>query len=317
MSKRTHSSVTVDRRRFLSATAASTLALGGLSTTAAGQSNDDKQVVIKQDGKCISLKPLSYEGLPVKQLYDYRTPDTNPSSFKYASFGTRNLQRKNTSIMFLYDGPKGLSLVLVHGKLDSTGPGGAATFRITGLPAKGKWVVKDDSYDGSTNRDTFDHSINRDFNGNKSGTSVINWTWQEGRSDGGVYRGLGDEFKFKIHPAFNKKAALSQPVDGGSYEGKVDKWEVLSGSVNNPSRTELKMNKPVTIQTGGCSGSKSSTSSTTSTDPSDQNTGGTSSPTSSTTTAAPSGESKGFFQKIWDGLGAALNAVLSFFGNLF
>lgn len=317
MSKRTHSSVTVDRRQFLSATAASTLALGGLSTTAAGQSNGDRQIVIKQDGKCISLKPLSYEGLPVEQLYDYRTPDTNPSSFKYASFGTRNLQRKNTSIMFLYDGPKGLSLVLVHGKLDGTGAGGAVTFRLTGLPAKGKWAVKDDSYDGSTNRDTFDHSINRDFNGEKSATSVVNWAYQEGRSDGGVYRGLGEEFKFKIHPSFNKKAALSQPVDGGSYEGQVDKWEVLSGSVNNPSRTELKMNKPVTIQTGGCSGSKSSASSTTSSDPGDDTGTTSSSPSSTTTTSAPSSGSKGFFQKIWDGLGAALNAVLSFFGNLF
>jgi hypothetical protein len=313
-----NSPVTVNRRRFLSATAASTVALGGLSTTQAQQSSGSK-VVIEQDGKCIPLEPLSYEGLPVEQFYDYRTPDTQPSSFKYASFGTRQLQRKNTSIMFLYEGPKGLSLVVIHDKLDSTGSGGAATFRLTGLPAKGKWVVKDDSYDGSTNRDTFDHSINRDWEGKKSATSVINWTWQGGRSDGAVYRGLSDEFKFKVHPAFNKNAALSSTGEG-PYEGKVKKWEVLSGNVNNPTRTELKMQKPVTIKSGSCgdSSTQTTTSGSNSDDPTSTRATSSSPSTSTTTTTGEvSGKSRGFFQKIWDGLGAALNAVLSFFSNLF
>ncbi|WP_433624790.1 hypothetical protein [Halomicrococcus sp. NG-SE-24] len=312
-----NSPVTVNRRRFLSATAASTVALGGLSTTQARQS-DGSKIVIEQDGKCIPLQPLSYEGLPVEQFYDYRTPDTEPSSYKYASFGTQQLQRKNTSIMFLYDGPKGLSLVVIHDKLHSTGSGGAVTFRLTRLPAKGKWVVKDDSYDGPTNRDTFDHSINRDWEGKKTATSVINWTWQDGRADGGVYRGLGDEFEFKIHPAFNEKATLSSAGEG-PYEGKINKWEVLSGNVNNPTRTELKMQKPVTIKTGSCNGSSKQTS--TSSSNSDDQTSSretSSSPRSTTTTpGGASGQSRGFFERIWDGLGAALNAVLSFFGNLF
>ncbi|WP_435153101.1 hypothetical protein [Haladaptatus sp. DFWS20] len=309
----TENSPTIDRRRFIQATIASTAVLGGVSSAGALQSDGNKQFAIEQDGKCIPIEPLSLSGLPVEEFYDYRTPDTDPMSYKYASFGTENLQRDDTSILFLYEGPKGLSLVMIHDKLDSD-DGGAASFRITSLPVKGKFIIKDDQYDGSTNRDTFDYSVTRDWNGNKSANAVVHWTWQGGRSDGAVYRGLGNDFEFTIHPQFNKKALLSD--EGGEYQGDVKKWEVLSGNPNNPTRTKLNMNKEVKITSKGCSSettSKTSAKKTT-------NGGGGETTTPATTTSSPSDVNSGgksFFAKLWDGIASVLNSVVSFFTSLF
>ncbi|WP_458206571.1 hypothetical protein [Haladaptatus sp. NG-SE-30] len=313
----TENSPTINRRRFISATVASTAVLGGVSSAGALQSESNTQFAIEQDGKCIPIEPLSMSGLPVEQFYDYRTPDTDPSSYKYASFGTESLQRKDTSIMFLYKGPKGLSLVMVHDKLDA-GDGGAVSFNITNLPVKGKFVVKDDQYDGPTNRDTFDYSKHRDWNGNETATAVIHWTWQGGRADGAVYRGLGNEFEFTIHPKFNKQALLSN-VEGN--EGKVEKWQVLSGDVSNPTRTQLKMNKPVKITTKGCSSQATTTKKKETTKSGNDDEVTTTSTTRATTTSNPSDlngkNSKSFFDKIWDGFASAINSVVSFFTNLF
>ncbi|WP_458188345.1 hypothetical protein [Haladaptatus sp. NG-WS-4] len=312
----TENSPTINRRQFVSATVASTAVLGGVSSAGALQSNGNSQYAIEQDGKCIPIEPLSMSGLPIEQFYDYRTPDTDPSSYKYASFGTESLQRKNTSIMFLYEGPKGLSLVMVHDKLEA-GNGGAVSFNITNLPVKGKFVVKDDQYDGPTNRDTFDYSKHRNWNGKETATAVIHWTWQGGRSDGAVYRGLGDEFEFTIHPKFNKKALLSD-VDG-NYQGNVEKWQVLSGDVNNPTRTQLNMNKPVKITTKGCSAQATTTEKKQTTK---ENGGGSEDETTTvTTTTNPSDvsrkNSKSFFDRLWDGFSSVINSVVSFFTNLF
>ena len=306
----TENSPTINRRRFVQATAASTAILGGVSSVGA-QSGSNAQFSIEQDGKCIPIEPLSMSGLPIEEYYDYRTPDTDPSSFKYASFGTENLQRKDTSILFLYKGPKGLSLVIIHDKIDA-GKGGAATFRMTNLPVKGKFVVKDDSYDASTNRDTFDYSKHRNWNGKETASANVSWTWQEGRSDGAVYRGLGNDFKFTIHPQFNKQAVLAG--EGGVYDGKIKKWEVLSGDINNPTRTKLNMNKGITISSKGCQ--PETTTSTT-----QQTTEGKGQTTTSmketTTTTPPSDGSQGFFGKLWSGFISLIEGVVSFFTSLF
>ncbi|WP_227354939.1 hypothetical protein [Haladaptatus salinisoli] len=311
----TENSPTISRRRFVSATVASTALLGGVSSAGALQSDGNAQYSIEQDGKCIPIQPLSMSGLPVEQFYDYRTPDTDPSSYKYASFGTESLQRKNTSILFLYEGPKGLSLVMVHDKLDA-GNGGAVSFNITSLPVNGKFVVRDDQYDGSTNRDTFDYSKHRNWNGKETATATIHWTWQGGRADGAVYRGLGDKFEFTIHPKFNKKALLSDA--SGNYSGNVEKWQVLSGNVNNPTRTQLNMNKPITISANKCQSGSNQT--TTTKKAGEGNGGGGETPTTTTTTGTSGVNAKkneSFLDKLWSGFASAINSVVSFFTNLF
>ncbi len=313
----TENSPTINRRRFVQATVASTAILGGVSSADA-QSGNNAQYSIEQDGKCIPIKPLSMTGLPIQEFYDYRTPDTDPSSYKYASFGTQNLQRKDTSILFLYKGPQGLSLVAIHDKIDQ-GKGGAVTFRITNLPVHGKFVVKDDKYDAQTNMDTFDYSKHRNWNGKESASANVSWTWQEGRSDGMAYRGLGNDFNITINPQFNEKAVLAGEANKNSvYQGKIKEWEVLSGDVNNPTRTKLNMNKPVTISSKACKSEKTTTKKTTTQKTTENNaSGGSTTSSTSTTTSAPSSGSKGFFGKLWSGFVSLIEGVVSFFTSLF
>lgn len=306
----TENSPTINRRRFVQATVASTAILGGVSSADA-QSGSNAQFSIEQDGKCIPIEPLSMSGLPVEEFYDYRTPETDPSSYKYASFGTQNLQRKDTSILFLYQGPQGLSLVMIHDKIDA-GAGGAVTFRMTSLPVNGKFVIKDDSYDASTNRDTFDYSKHRNWNGKETASANVSWTWQEGRADGAVYRGLGKDFKININPQFNEQAVLSG--EGGVYDGKIEKWEVLSGDVNNPTRTKLNMNKAVTITSKGCQPETTTQTTQQTTEGKGQTT---TSMKETTTTTPPSSGSQGFFGKLWSGFISLIEGVVSFFTSLF
>lgn len=321
----------VTRRRFLSTTATSAVTLGSVASVDAVQSDGKQQFTIEQSGKCIPIKPLS-TGVPIKKFYDYRTPNTKPPSYKYASFGTRKLQQPNTSILFLYDGPKGLSLVMVHDKVNSNTNGGAVTFRITGLPADGAWVMKDDSYNRSTNLDTFDHSVYRTQDGTKVASSVMSWTWSRNRSDGGVYRGLGDDFKVTIHPAFNEKAGLSN-TGGKPYTGTISNWVVLSGDLNNPVQTQLDMNKSVTIRSDGCQNVTTTQTTTTSTHKSEVTTTqtettqpnqsttaqGESAVSTSSTSQSTDGREQGqsVIEEVLSGLTAAVNAVLRFVSNLF
>jgi hypothetical protein len=272
--------------------------LGGVSSVDARQPTNSSQYSIIQDGKCIPIEPLTMSGLPVKQFYDYRTPGTKPRSYKYASFGTENLQRSETSILFLYKGPQGLSLVAIHDKIDA-GSGGAVTFRITNLPADGKFIVKDDSYNGSTNVDTWDYSTHRRWNGKKTATASISWAYSAGRSDGMVYRGLGNNFEVTIHPQFNQQAILSD-----QNQGKIKLWQILSGNVDNPTRTKLDMSKPVTISSKPCQ-SKTTTQQTTQTSRNKSDSKATTQQSTKNTNTEPS-----FFDQLW-------NDFASFFNHIF
>lgn len=204
---------------------------------------------VTQAGETYEIQPL--EGnMTVEELYDYRLPQqfdhenqtlngaTYPGSGpNYQSAGTTDLQQQETSIMFLYDGPEGLSLVTVHDK--AGGDGGSTTWEITGLNS-GQWVVKDDLY--------------LDSNGQKAGSNyddwnvgsepqVINWTWGGGGTDGGAYRDLGETFSFTIDPAFNEES----PIYEQHYSGEIDEWQVLSGDISSPDRTTLNMTETVTV----------------------------------------------------------------------
>lgn len=304
---------TIDRRRFLKTTVASTTLIGGVVSSSAQRSETEYSLI--QDGKCIPIQPLHYEGLPVEDFYGYRTPQTKPSSDLYASFGTENLQRKNTSILFLYKGPKGVSLVIVHDKINSGGGAGAATFRMTKLPVNGNWAVKDDNYNSSMNYDTFSHSNYKNGNGKKVASSIVNWTWQADRSDGGVFSGLNEDFGLNIYPSFNKSAALwkKEPTN---YE-KIQTWEVLSADQPIPARTQLKMDKPVTIQSKPCSEKQQTTSNST-----NQNEyPNASKQQKSHSTQKPSNVNndggKSLFDKIGQFFSSLLNGVMSFFTGLF
>ena len=214
--------------------------------------SESPEFTATQGDETIGITPIQGDE-PVEELYDFRLPDrydseanrnaTNGASYpgsgpSYQSVGTEDLQAQETSIMFLYNGPEGLSFVVVHDK--AGGDGGSATFEITDLNGDGEWVVKDDLYlddDGtiaSSNYDRWDTNSN---------PQTIDWTWGGGGTDGGVYSTLSEDFEFTIDPAFNEESELYKQF----YNGTIDEWQVLSGDRNNPDRTTLEMDEEVTV----------------------------------------------------------------------
>ena len=220
-------------------------AASGPSSAAQEAGNADTYAV-EQGGDCFVVTPVTGNE-SVKSFYDYRTPFpnnpfSNATGQSYSSEGTTDLQRPNTSSLFLYRSPSGnLSLVILHGATDDASAGGAVTFNITGLPEDGAWVVKDDEYQGESNYDNWT---------SESGTTQVNWTWGAGKTDGGAYAGLGETFTITIDPAFNREAALF----GEHYNGTIDNWTVISNGAGAYERRQLDMSQPVTISSGGCDG---------------------------------------------------------------
>ncbi|AHZ22396.1 hypothetical protein C439_08085 [Haloferax mediterranei ATCC 33500] len=183
---------------------------------------------------------------PVKELYDLRIPDwysgdngaTDPGEGPYyESLGLGYLLEEPSTVLFLYDGPDGLSLVALHG---GSGDGGSVTWRLTGVPTDADWLVKDDLYtypDGEPADSNYDRW-------NVSGSDhVIDWTWRGGRTDGGVLGYLSGEFEITIHPAYNTDATLY----GQYYSGEVTTWHVLSGEWDSLTRQSLNLHETVTI----------------------------------------------------------------------
>ncbi|MFC6757706.1 MULTISPECIES: hypothetical protein [Haloarcula] len=135
------------RRRFLTAAAA---ALGGLGLATTTDADDHRTFAVEQDGDCYPVVPLSGDE-PVEAFYEWGLDERS-----YSSEGTRELQEPETSLLCLYRGPDGLSLVVVHDAADDGTPGGKVSFEITGIPGKATWAVKDDLYDAETNVDTWE-----------------------------------------------------------------------------------------------------------------------------------------------------------------
>ena len=214
----------------------STFGMAAVVGTAAAQSGPDTYT-ISQGDQCTPIEPLGDGHLPVEDFYDYRTPNTSPSSYTYSSHGTMHLQEDDTSSLFLYEGGDGLSLVLVHDRTNGLSGGGAVTMTLTNLPEEGEWVVEDDNYDGAD--DEFDHHDT---------SSRISWRWSEGRSDGAAFNGgLDDEFLININPRFNEDAAVQSPG------GQIRDWDAISATATGHERVSLDMNRPVVIQSGSCS----------------------------------------------------------------
>jgi hypothetical protein len=173
----------------------------------AGQTEAGEYAVV-QDGECIPVTPLSGEQ-PVEEFYDWREGETG-----YSSAGTVDLQRDDTSILFLYDGPRGTSLVLVHGHYQgSQSGGGSVSMTFTGLPEDGEWVVEDDRYDGPMNYDNWNHGAT---------SSEIDWTYRFSRTDGGAFRSLDGEFELLIEPAFNDASEFGDE----HYDSQIADWQV-------------------------------------------------------------------------------------------
>ncbi|AQL44214.1 hypothetical protein BV210_16505 [Halorientalis sp. IM1011] len=231
----------LDRRQFIAGLAAGTGALASTGVAVAGcEDHDEPDLDEVADGKSektyyclqkrwffekkfLKLTPLK-GSIPVEELYGWdRT--------HYSSTGTKPLQRENTCTMFFYEGPDGdVSLVIVHEKWTGDNDGGAASFEFLGLPEDGSWTVRDDDYDASSNYDEWETDGKH---------QTVHWTWAGGRNDGGAYGPLDDDLYFRIDPSFNEEAELY----GEEYEGEVEKWQVLSGRLDDPERHTLWMDE--------------------------------------------------------------------------
>ncbi|QLD87657.1 hypothetical protein HWV07_00840 [Natronomonas salina] len=230
--------------------AAGAATFGSVVHAQESDSDPEPSFVLEQGDECVELTPMTGEQ-PVEELYDYRYPTDDYDSVSgsdgdsYSSHGTTHLQRDATSILFLYDGPEGLSLVVVHGKFQGDDNGGIVSFTFEGMPEDASWFVKDDYYaeDGDpavTNYDQWDGD----------GTDhQVDWAYAAGRTDGGAARDLGEEFEFSITPAFNEEAILDVDLSDG---GPIEAWEALSADGDSPERVSLEMGAPVTIRTGTC-----------------------------------------------------------------
>lgn len=253
MTERTDSRYPTRRRRVLASIGLAT-GVGTLSRVGGAQ-DGDAGIVLVQGDQCVTVSPLSGSE-PVEAFYDYRirekfaSPENGGSDPGegpyYFSVGTESLQAADTSLLFLYDGPEGLSLVIVHGNVGPEGGGGAVTFGFEGLPDGGSWVVKDDYYvDPDTGEQA---SSNYDRWRFDESPTVVDWTWGSNGTDGGAFRGLDGALPLTIEPAFNEDATLF----GQHYEGTVQAWELLTGDRSAPERVSLDTSKPVRIENGTC-----------------------------------------------------------------
>jgi hypothetical protein len=195
---------------------------------------------IEQGDECIPVKAFTGED-SVEEFYNWDEAETQYSSAGQA----RDLQQDNTSVLFLYrqEGSDDVYLVLIHGRLDDdNGDGGSISMEFENLSDDGSWVVQDDFYDEPSNFDRW--QVDEE-------PQEVDWTWAGGRTDGGVFGPLGDDAEFTIVPAFNEEAALY----GEYYDGMVDNWKVLSGSLDDPSAATLDVDEPIRIRAGTCDGS--------------------------------------------------------------
>lgn len=245
-------------------------ATGGLATAAGAQGTDaddggdrhDAGVFsVAQGGDCVPVVPLVGDET-VEELYDLRIPGqfdgdngaSDPGEGPYfQSNGTTDLQRDDVTITFLYLGPKGLSLVVVHdsGAAESDDSGGSVSWTLAGVPESAEWAVKDDLYLDPETGEKVDSNHDRwDVDGR---THTIDWTWGTAGTDGGALRTPDPTLDLTVRPAFNDAAALW----GDHYaEDPIQEWHVLSFPEGRdaPERTRLALDEPTTVSAGPCEG---------------------------------------------------------------
>lgn len=244
---RDSSGAVVTRRTALKFVGA--VGLAGVATGARAQSSDAPYSVAQGD-RDVPVVPLS-GGDPVEELYGLQLPGRfggdNGASDRggpyYQSNGTSDLQREDVTVSFLYDGPNGHSLVVVHDSTAST-DGGAVTWTVRDVPGDAAWAVKDDYYTDPETGEPAGNNFDRwDVDGT---THTVDWTWGSAGTDGGVLRSPGGRLDVTVEPAFNEAATLW----GEHYaEDPVSDWQFLSfpDGRDSPERTSLALDEPVSV----------------------------------------------------------------------
>ena len=192
---------------------------------------------VTQGDACQPIEPVSYRDASVEEFYGY-TIDGDEGR-PWSANTPVDLAESDVSKLFLYDGPDGLSLVVLHDAPEhgDEETGGAATFTFRGLPETGEWVVKDDP--ANISAEIWDDR-------SEDGWSV-HWAWKGDYTDGGAFRGLAGDVSVEIEPAWGRDAELEPLV-----EGSIDSWVVVSGDPDDPDLVELDLERPLTVESGSC-----------------------------------------------------------------
>lgn len=171
---------------------------------------------VRQGETTFEATPLS-NGETAEGFYGYWSAESHT---------TTGVERPRTSLAFLWEGPYGISLVLIHGGPDDD-DGGAVSMAFDGLPS-GSWDVRDDWGDWEKSRNP---------------PTKIDWAWHGDHNDGGVYGGdFGASTSLTIDPAFNLDAERD-PLS----RGVVTEWQFLTGDPADPERITLDMSQPLEI----------------------------------------------------------------------
>ncbi|MEF8785975.1 MAG: hypothetical protein V5A45_08585 [Haloarculaceae archaeon] len=218
-----------------------TILISLLVATALGAgvvASQPNEYAIEQGDDCYELTPVTNESQSVEAFYGY-TVSADGDEANYSANTPIGLEDANsgTSSLFLYEGPDGLSLVVLHGAVNDTG-GGAVSMEFVGLPEAGEWVVKDDPTNLSIEV----------WNRNTTEGQAVDWGWRDLWTDGGAFQGgLDDQFSIEISASFNEGAEL-EPVSPGN----VTEWRAITVENDSLRAVTLDMNRSVTIRTGGC-----------------------------------------------------------------
>ncbi|WP_252718773.1 dockerin type I domain-containing protein [Haloarcula sp. CBA1122] len=195
-------------RNACNLTGNSTVVLGGEPTT--------RKITIEQGGDSYEVVPLS-NGQTIEKFYDYANAEIN---------SPLPVAKSDTSRLFFWSGPNGLSLVLLQDK-PRDGSGAAVSFELYEFPiSDGSWVVRDDP-------------------GDNYGTTP-DWSWNDDNTDGGAFRGELTNATFTIKPRFNEEA-VRDPIT----PGQLNDWEVLSGRATDPTNESLAIDQNITISVPG------------------------------------------------------------------
>ncbi len=220
--------------------------------------DSDTAYQVVQGERVVPVEPIEGDE-PVEEFYEYRHPEVGDRDHpfwgrSFSSEGTVEYQQDDTSILMLYDGPDGVSLVAIHDRYhedQSQGTtGGSVSWEFSGLPEDGEWAVIDDDYGWYTDDDHHDDRIYLDDDhqagaaGNdgeppNDADAMLSWVWLTGRTDGMVFRGIGTEPSISIDPAFNTDSyhrygdqrRADEPPDrpgmGERYNGTINDWQVI------------------------------------------------------------------------------------------
>jgi hypothetical protein len=184
------------------------VATAGLSTAAVGTDT----AIVAQNGTTRTVEALS-TGEAIETFYDYYDAEAHT---------TKDFSIRDTTIVFLWEGPKGLSLVVINDRRDDP-DGGDVRMRFEGLPEEASWAVRDD--DPGNDQYTTGPDV-----------WTADWQWNGAHTDGAAIRGgLDGAFEVTI---------------SADFQNGIDELVFLTGDAGSPDRVGLSTTDPFTIRSG-------------------------------------------------------------------